>query len=205
MTPELGICQWFHFEDHRLETAVHWLNELGVKQLRTGISWADSLRPGAQSWFDRQMKALEPFDVTITFCFTPEHCGVAPHHTSPPRCVDEFAAFCAAHGNNDAYYTSYSLGLTQTGDPELDPEESTSYTLGLIFQPLSNLTFTVDWWQIEVENLIVGVTSTAEAEAQYYSNNGVVNIPGITVVPGNPDPNFPNALPILGFIQSALA
>ena len=48
-----------------------------------------------------------------------------------------------------------------------------------------------------------GVTSTAEAEAQYYSNNGVVNIPGITVVPGNPDPNFPNALPILGFIQSA--
>ena len=51
------------------------------------------------------------------------------------RSVDctQFAAFCAAHGNNDAYYTSYSLGLTQTGDPELDPEESTSYTLGLIF------------------------------------------------------------------------
>ena len=29
-TPELGICQWFHFEDHRLDEAVRWLRELGV-------------------------------------------------------------------------------------------------------------------------------------------------------------------------------
>src|SRR4051812_4244153 len=44
-TPELGICQWFHFEDPRLETAARWLKELGVKHLRTGLSWADSFRP----------------------------------------------------------------------------------------------------------------------------------------------------------------
>src|SRR6185437_10237199 len=25
LTPEFGICQWFHFEDHRLEDAVRWL------------------------------------------------------------------------------------------------------------------------------------------------------------------------------------
>ncbi len=95
LTPVVGICQWFHFEDHRLDTAVRWLQELGVKQLRTGLSWADSHRPNAQAWFDRQMKALEPFDVTLTFCFTPEHCGVRPHHTSPPKEIDGFAAFCA--------------------------------------------------------------------------------------------------------------
>jgi beta-xylosidase len=94
-TPELGICQWFHFEDHRLENAVCWLRKLGVRHVRTGLSWADSHRPGADAWFDRQMKALEPFDVTVTFCFTPESCGVRPHHTSPPRRVDEFAEFCA--------------------------------------------------------------------------------------------------------------
>jgi beta-xylosidase len=41
------------------------------------------------------MKALESFRVTVTYCFTPEHCGVAPHHTSPPKCVKEFADFCA--------------------------------------------------------------------------------------------------------------
>ncbi len=94
-TPTLGICQWFHFEDHRLDAGVRWLRELGVRHLRTGLSWADSFRPDADAWFDRQMRALEPFEVTVTFCFTPEHKGVAPHHTSPPREVEEFAEFCA--------------------------------------------------------------------------------------------------------------
>ena len=95
-TPSLGICQWFHFEDHRLDAAVQWMKDLGVRHLRTGISWADSLRPNAQQWFDRQMRALEPFDVTVTFCFTPESEGIKPHHTSPPRDPGAFAEFCAA-------------------------------------------------------------------------------------------------------------
>jgi beta-xylosidase len=94
-TPALGICQWFHFEDHRLDTAVRWMKDLGVRHLRTGLSWADSLRPDAQQWFDRQMQALDGFDVTITFCFTPEAEGVRPSHTSPPRDPHRFADFCA--------------------------------------------------------------------------------------------------------------
>ncbi|MGE0127374.1 MAG: beta-xylosidase [Blastocatellales bacterium] len=93
--PALGICQWFHFEDHRLDDAVKRLRQLGVKHLRTGLSWADSLRPNAGQWFDRQMKSLEEFDVTLTFCYTPESRGLRQHHTSPPRQPEEFAEFCA--------------------------------------------------------------------------------------------------------------
>jgi beta-xylosidase len=94
-TPAMGICQWFHFEDHRLDDAVRWLRRLGVKDLRTGLSWADSFRPDALAWFDRKMAALDEFDVTVTFCFTPEHRGVMPHHTSRPLVNEEFAEFCA--------------------------------------------------------------------------------------------------------------
>jgi beta-xylosidase len=94
-TPEIGICQWFHFEDPRLDDAVRRLKDLGVRYIRTGLSWADSFRPDADRWFDRQMKALEPFDTTITYCFTPEQCGVLPNHTSPPKDPGEFAEFCA--------------------------------------------------------------------------------------------------------------
>lgn len=93
---QMGICQWFHYEDHRLDEAVAWLKRLGVRHLRTGLSWADSFRPNALDWFDRQMEALADFDVTVTFCFTPEHRGVEPHHTSPPQVAEEFAEFCAA-------------------------------------------------------------------------------------------------------------
>jgi beta-xylosidase len=91
----LGLMQWFHYEDHRLADAVAWMKRLGVRQLRTGLSWADSFRPNALDWFDRQMEALQDFDVTVTFCFTPEHEGIAPHHTSPPREPQRFADFCA--------------------------------------------------------------------------------------------------------------
>ena len=94
--PELGICQWFHFEDHRLETGVRCLKELGVKKLRTGLSWADFERPDAERWFDHQMRLLEPFEVTATFCFTPERAGLKPHHTSPPKDPREYADFCSA-------------------------------------------------------------------------------------------------------------
>jgi len=93
-TPEMGICQWFHFEDHRLDAAVDWLARLGVHRLRTGLSWADWLRPGAVQWFDRMMQALDGFDLTVTFCFTPESRGIQPHHTSAPRDIAEYADFC---------------------------------------------------------------------------------------------------------------
>lgn len=93
-TPQMGICQWFHFEDHRLDPAVQWLRQLGVRHLRTGLSWADWLRPDAERWFDRMMSTLDGFELTITFCFTPECKGIRPHHTSAPTLPDEYAEFC---------------------------------------------------------------------------------------------------------------
>jgi beta-xylosidase len=95
-TPALGICQWFHFDDHRIEDAVRWLRKLGVTHLRTGLSWSDSARPDALRWFDRMMLALDEFTLTVTFCFTPEWLGLRPHHTSPPRWPEQYAQFCAA-------------------------------------------------------------------------------------------------------------
>ncbi len=94
--PELGICQWFHFQDHRLDFAVQWLKKLGVRKLRTGISWADWHRPGALEWYDRQMAAVADFDTTITLCFTPPSRGKAPNCTSPPVVLSEFADFATA-------------------------------------------------------------------------------------------------------------
>ena len=95
-TPEIGLCQWFHFEDHRLDDAVRHMKDMGVTYLRTGLSWADWYRPDAERWFDRQMRALDGFDVTVTYCFTPEDKGQWPHYTAVPKQPEEFADFCAA-------------------------------------------------------------------------------------------------------------
>jgi beta-xylosidase len=93
-TPAFGICQWFHFEDHRLDDAVRWMKHMGVTYLRTGLSWADWYRPNAEAWFDRLIAALDDFAVTVTFCFTPEDQGLWAHHTAPPVRPEAFAEFC---------------------------------------------------------------------------------------------------------------
>ncbi len=119
--PELGICQWFHFEDPRLELAVDWLKKLGVRKLRTGISWADWHRPNALRWFDRQMVALADFDTTITLCFTPPSRGKAPHCTSPPLVVSEFAEFACAVARR--YVLPNRSGCAQMATGNLEPLE----------------------------------------------------------------------------------
>jgi beta-xylosidase len=91
--PMMGICQWIHYEDPRLDEILYWLKELNITKLRTGISWADWYRPNAIDWFDKQMEAIKDFDTTITLCFTPPSRGQRPHYTSPPVLLDEFAWF----------------------------------------------------------------------------------------------------------------
>lgn len=119
--PAMGLCQWFHFEDHRLNDAVHWMRRLGVTHLRTGLSWADSFRPNALAWFDRQMEALAEFQVTVTFCFTPEHRGIEPHHTSPPLDVNEFADFCASMVDRYCTKTGAASSGTSADPPIREP------------------------------------------------------------------------------------
>jgi beta-xylosidase len=133
-TPELGICQWFHFEDPRLDDAVRWLRRLGVRRLRTGLSWADSSRPNALDWLDRQMSALEEFEVTVTFCFTPEACGLEPHSASPPRRIEEFADFCAqmtrryAGGSSAGLVPPGAAAVSKDGDAKEVVNETLSAT-----------------------------------------------------------------------------
>ena len=91
--PALGLCQWFHYQDPRLDAAVEWMERLGVRYLRTGVSWADWFRPGAEEWFDRQMSALAPFETTMTLCFTPDHLGLEQHWASPPKNIEDFTEF----------------------------------------------------------------------------------------------------------------
>jgi len=109
------------------------------------------------------------------------------------------AAFIAAHGGNAYATQQYTYGLTATGNPSLKPEKSRAFTAGIVFEPTSRISFTVDYWNIHIKNLISNV-DYSDVINQYYANNGVVNVPGITVTPGLADPDHPGALPLLGDI-----
>ena len=49
---------------------------------------------------------------------------------------------------------TYAVIDNRQGNSNLVPEDSVNTSLGLIFEPLENLTFTVDYWNIEQENLV---------------------------------------------------
>ena len=120
-----------------------------------------------------------------------------------------YTAFCAAHASHTGYYGGasgeYAYGLTTAGNTALSPEKSQTYSLGTVFAPSRHLSFSVDYWHTKISQIITGITPTQAVFDQYYLNNGVVNIPGITVTKGNPDPMNPNALPLIGDVLGSYA
>lgn len=90
----LGVCQWFHYEDYAaLEMTIRHLRALGVRHLRTGISWADYYRPGGKAWYDAMLPALAEFDVLLCVWHTPPSISEGRTCASPPRRLRDFADF----------------------------------------------------------------------------------------------------------------
>jgi CDP-paratose 2-epimerase len=91
---KLGLCQWFHYQDHlAVERTIATLRELGVKHLRTGISWADFYRPGGREWYDWQMSKLQDFEVLLSIWHTPPSIAEAPACNAPPKRLQDYADF----------------------------------------------------------------------------------------------------------------
>jgi iron complex outermembrane receptor protein len=119
-------------------------------------------------------------------------------NTTPPADV------AAAHGN-DAYVQQYALGEFNTGNPNLKPETSTSFTGGAIVQPARWLSFTVDYYHIKKNNVIVEGPNASDAIAAYYASGGtnLTPIPGYTITQNPADPNFPNAIRTVDIVSAS--
>jgi len=73
-------------------------------------------------------------------------------------------AQCANSGVTAAQYGSASLdnlagqfNFLQGGNADLKPETANSFTLGAVFTQTKNVTTTIDWWVIKVDDLISNV------------------------------------------------
>ncbi len=75
--------------------AVEQMRALGVRHLRTGISWADFHRPGGKRWYDWQMAQLAEFDVLLSIWHTPPSIAAGGSCASPPRRLADYADFIA--------------------------------------------------------------------------------------------------------------
>ncbi len=114
--------------------------------------------------------------------------------TTPP------ASFQLAHGglitdgNTNPYVQSYSVGSGFSGNPNLKPEKSRSFTGGVIFEPTPWLTMSVDYYNIKKTDVIVTGPLASSARAAYFAGNALPAGYTIEAIDGV-DPLFPNALP----------
>lgn len=116
------------------------------------------------------------------------------------------AGFVNAHPGNPAYTNSYNIGSGATGNPDIMPEVSRSFTVGTIFRPTRWFNLTVDYYNIKKSNLIVSGPKRAEAIDAYYGQTNVAAACAALAAVGQgyrcnvidaPDPVNPNALPRL--------
>jgi iron complex outermembrane receptor protein len=96
----------------------------------------------------------------------------------------------ACSGGN-AYVTAPGLGFNSTGNPDLKPEKSESFTLGAVVQPVRWLSFTVDYYNIKVKDLISQGPLASVALDAYYA--GTALPPGYSMTLNPADPDFPAA------------
>jgi iron complex outermembrane receptor protein len=99
-----------------------------------------------------------------------------------------------------AYITGASYGQTSIANPNLKAEKSRSFTAGLLFEPIRNISFTVDYFNIKKTDAIT--TNFNPGLLAYYSGQAIPA--GFDIVQDGPDltGNFEGATPRVAFVQA---
>jgi len=87
--------------------------------------------------------------------------------------------------------SSQQVGAITIGNKNIKPETSKSYSLGLVLEPIKNISLSIDWWKIVREGEINGSDPGAVV-------SNPAGYPDAEIVRGEPTSNFPGLVgPIL--------
>jgi iron complex outermembrane receptor protein len=115
--------------------------------------------------------------------------------------LKQYGCTVATFSSCPNYITAGSYGATSLATPTLKSEKSTSFTVGAVYEPVRNLSFTVDFYNIKKTQLITS-PSSAPALAAYYA--GTTIPAGYTVIPDGTDTNYPTAKPRVALVLANL-
>lgn len=178
----------------------------------------DQLRVNAAGRYDHYSEGFSHFSPKIGATFTPvrqllirgtysEGFRAPTFAESNPRSsypgfvtYTPPASFQLAHGglissgNTNPYAQAYSVGGGFSGNPDLKPETSRSFTAGLVVEPVRWFSFTVDFYNVKKKDVIVAGPNAGAARAAYFAGQPLPEGYTAAIVDA-PDPLYPNALP----------
>lgn len=98
VSPVLGIAQWFRLGERVLAAqAADALEAMGVKHLRTHLSWADYQTVEGEAWYDWLFATLGPrFKLLPCLHYTPPDLAENGRTSGPPRNLRALADFTDA-------------------------------------------------------------------------------------------------------------
>ncbi|MDR3512081.1 MAG: TonB-dependent receptor [Caulobacteraceae bacterium] len=101
------------------------------------------------------------------------------------------SSYVTAHGN-DGYVQPYFIGTAASGNPHLKPEKSQNFTVGMVVQPISSISLTLDYYHIQ-KTQVIAQGNPSVVLADYFA--GLPLPAGSSVTVDTPDPAHPNLLP----------
>lgn len=117
----------------------------------------------------------------------------------PDAFLAQYGCSRATYTSCPAYITGATYGQTSISNPNLRAEKSRSWTAGVLFEPIRNVSFTVDYYNIKKTDAIT-TANNAPAIAAYYAGQTIPA--GYTVIADAVDINNPNARPRIAFVQA---
>jgi iron complex outermembrane receptor protein len=126
-----------------------------------GIEWAPVRAVKVRGSYQQAVRAANIIELFQAqglnlFSLSSDPCGANPTATLAQcqRSGITAAQYGSALITNPAGQYSYIQG----GNPNLNPETAKTYTLGLVLQPMRNLSGTIDWFNIKVDQEIGNVS-----------------------------------------------
>jgi CDP-paratose 2-epimerase len=93
--PKVGLVEWFRpGEFERVESVLADLRSLGVKELRTAISWSEWYASEGDGWYAWLLpKLARELHILPCFLHTPPCLGIVPKYSSPPQTAKSYGDF----------------------------------------------------------------------------------------------------------------
>ena len=184
--PAIGILEWFRpGEYEEVKNAISDLKRLGIKNLRTGISWADWYREGTEEWYDWLFEELDKqVEVIPCFLYTPPSLGELPKTSSPPKDLKAYADFVDIMISK---YGKYFEWVELWNEPNNKVEYD--YTLDYSWQKFAKMIGMAAFWakKRNKETLLGGMSPIDPNWLQMMIEQGVIKYIDAIGIHGFPD------------------